>query len=539
MNSDDAVAYPQQASGAVIHRPSGSEARWIIVTPDGRTVRLGAEAGKLFQCLDGSSTIEMLAERMGEPWTPATVSAGVSRLRQSGLIAEAGGEIRRKPGRFRAPSIASLQLTILDHPSLFSGSQPWTTAVASGWSVAGGLSIGIIGLLALFVNAQRVVTDLSTPASPLTAIVLVVLMVFLASLHELGHAVALAHYGGAVRRIGVMLLYLSPAMFCDVSDAWSLREKRQRVMVALAGSVMSFALAGGCAALYVLSPVGNPLLAALAVASYASVIFNLLPFVKFDGYIALMTHLDVPNLRRIAMDDWKRSLLRFVACADRGHRRPARRWLPWYGLGCSLMPLALLGSAAVQFGAVVAGFGGVGMILRSTIWLCIGAVALRGAWRFLELSGEMDVPPWTTPLLLAIAAAGVFAVSLIGVQPHVSTGYAILADGTGALVIPAGWQAEELAERPVTLLQTGLLWRVEAGDATSGTDIGYASMPARAMALALRYEGAEAVPTLSLNGVSASASQGDVGVAQIHLGTTPMIVWAWRTIVVEPVRALS
>ena len=62
-------------------------------------------------------------------------------------------------------------------------------------------------------------------------------------LHELGHAFACKHFGGEVRELGFMLLVFAPCLYCDVSDAWRLPNKWQRIAVSAAGICVEIVLA--------------------------------------------------------------------------------------------------------------------------------------------------------------------------------------------------------------------------------------------------------------------------------------------------------
>ncbi len=54
-------------------------------------------------------------------------------------------------------------------------------------------------------------------------------------LHELAHALTCRHFGGRVTDMGFLLLYLVPCFYCNVSDTYLMREKRQRMWVLFAG----------------------------------------------------------------------------------------------------------------------------------------------------------------------------------------------------------------------------------------------------------------------------------------------------------------
>ena len=173
---------------------------------------------------------------------------------------------------------------------------------------------------------------LGSPVDPLVLVLLAASLSLTTVVHELAHAWTLKHYGGRPGRMGVMLFYLAPAFFCDVSDAWRLPHRRQRVKVALAGIVVQLGLGGlaGLAALRVTEPDRHAFLVLYAVGNLAAGLLNALPFVKLDGYIALMSHLDHPNLRIHAIDTVRASLVRFLsrppgpATTGRAVRSPSR-----------------------------------------------------------------------------------------------------------------------------------------------------------------------------------------------------------------------
>ena len=48
-------------------------------------------------------------------------------------------------------------------------------------------------------------------------------------LHELAHALTCRHFGGRVTDMGFLVLYLVPCFYCNVSDTYLMKEKRQRM----------------------------------------------------------------------------------------------------------------------------------------------------------------------------------------------------------------------------------------------------------------------------------------------------------------------
>jgi putative peptide zinc metalloprotease protein len=111
--------------------------------------------------------------------------------------------------------------------------------------------------------------------------------------HEFGHASACVRYGARPSEIGLTIYLIYPALYSDVSSAWSLT-RRQRVVVDAAGLYFqAIASAAVLAAFYITR--WEPLLAAV-ILSFYSALFSLNPIFKFDGYWALADFLGVPNL---------------------------------------------------------------------------------------------------------------------------------------------------------------------------------------------------------------------------------------------------
>src|SRR5258708_3436982 len=53
--------------------------------------------------------------------------------------------------------------------------------------------------------------------------------------HEFGHGLTCTRFGGEVHEMGCALVFLQPAFYCNVSDAWLFPEKSKRLRVGFAG----------------------------------------------------------------------------------------------------------------------------------------------------------------------------------------------------------------------------------------------------------------------------------------------------------------
>ncbi len=128
-------------------------------------------------------------------------------------------------------------------------------------------------------------------------------------LHELGHAVAATHYGCRIPSMGVAFLVLWPMLYTDTTDSWKLASRRARLQIGAAGMAAELMLALLATWLWFMLPDG-PLRAAvffLATGTWViTLIINISPFMRFDGYFLLSDLLNIPNLhqRAFALGRW-------------------------------------------------------------------------------------------------------------------------------------------------------------------------------------------------------------------------------------------
>lgn len=134
-------------------------------------------------------------------------------------------------------------------------------------------------------------------------------------LHEAGHGLACKRFGGQCHEMGVMLLVLTPCLYCNVSDAWTVPGKWRRAAIAGAGMYVELVLASICTSLWWLSEPGllNYLcLNVMFVCSVSTVVFNANPLLRYDGYYILSDLVEIPNLRQKSYRVLQRALMRWL-----------------------------------------------------------------------------------------------------------------------------------------------------------------------------------------------------------------------------------
>jgi len=145
--------------------------------------------------------------------------------------------------------------------------------------------------------------------------------------HEFAHAYVCKAHGCRVPSMGLALLVLWPVLYTDATDAWKLRERQARLRIGAAGMLAEVVLAAYATLLWVFLPDGPVRGAVFLLATTTwllTLLINLNPFLRFDGYYLLSDYLRVPNLqaRAFALGRWKLRELLF------GYGEPAPEFFP-------------------------------------------------------------------------------------------------------------------------------------------------------------------------------------------------------------------
>lgn len=169
-------------------------------------------------------------------------------------------------------------------------------------------------------------------------------------LHEFGHALTCKRMGGQCHELGLMLLVFTPCLYCNVSDAWMLPSKWQRIAISAAGIIVELVIASLCAFVWWFSEPG--LVNALAfnlmmVCGVGTLLFNGNPLLRYDGYYVLSDLIEVPNLHEQAGSALRRIWTHGVL----GMEAPNERLLP----DRSPAALALFAVASFAYRVFIAG----------------------------------------------------------------------------------------------------------------------------------------------------------------------------------------
>jgi putative peptide zinc metalloprotease protein len=444
------------APGVMLHPElADGSAERVVELPEGRLVRVSADMARLLDAVaasDAPATAEALAERLGAPWTPELVRVARARLDELGVTGDGRPPSGLRFGRFEYRAPMSLQVTLTRRPV-------WGPRVLTrpGPAVVA-LALTLAGVVVLAGELLTGTGPLHRPAALGTYLLVLAGQLTTVGLHELAHGAVLSAHGGRPRRFGAMLFYLTPAFFCDVTDAWRLAPSA-RVKVAFAGIATQAAL-GGAAAVASQTTDGDLQQGLLyyALLCYLLGAVNFLPFVKLDGYIALAGGLNVSHLRARSIRDFQSRLARLLFGVRAGRELPELDWAPWFGAACALAPVVLLTLALKTLGTALAPLGVPAAILLVALAGIVVSVFVSAVARFVHAALQSGAGRARTFGVLAAAAAALgFALAAIEVPRTYTGGYATV-DGTPTLAVPIGTPPDALRRgTAVRLRRAGLL----------------------------------------------------------------------------------
>jgi multidrug resistance efflux pump len=158
--------------------------------------------------------------------------------------------------------------------------------------------------------------------------------------------------------MGFLLLYFVPCFYCNVSDTYLFKEKRQRLWVIFAGGFFElFLWALAVLAWRLVAPeafLSRVFFIVIAVGGIKA-LFNFNPLIKLDGYYLMADYLGIANLRKEAMAGLGRVVRRRLLHLDTESPRPELSSRSILALRGDRF-LALFGAAALLYTGLLLGY---------------------------------------------------------------------------------------------------------------------------------------------------------------------------------------
>ena len=226
----------------------GGSRYWHVKDPVSlKYFQLSPEEHAVLIMLDGTVSLREIRRRFEVEFAPQRLSlpqvqSFLATLHSSGLvISDSPGQAQLLVARTRSErsqrvirqlsNVLAIRFRGFDPHALLNWLVPKTRFLFAPWCVTFCVTLMLTATLLAVVRIDTLQARLPHFHEFFGATNLILLAATLAVtkvLHELGHAVSCRHFGGECHEMGVMLLVLTPCLYCNVSDAWMLPSRWQR-----------------------------------------------------------------------------------------------------------------------------------------------------------------------------------------------------------------------------------------------------------------------------------------------------------------------
>jgi putative peptide zinc metalloprotease protein len=310
---------PRLRSHARIHRHTYRGETWYVLQDlsSDRFSRFSPAGYFLIGLMDGRRTVQQIweagNERLGdEAPTQEEMIQLLSQLHAADVLQtnvppdtaellERHETIRRRRVQSNLLSVMAWRIPLLDPDRLLRFFLPVVRPFVSWAGLVLWFAIVVPGVILAVVHWEALTHNIiDRVLAPTNLLLLWLLFPAVKTAHEFGHAFMTRAFGGEVHDMGVMVLVLTPVPYVDASAAWAFQEKSRRILVSLAGVMVELVIATVALAVW-LNIEPGPLRAlaynAVFIAGVSTLVFNVNPLLRFDGYYVLADLLEIPNLR--------------------------------------------------------------------------------------------------------------------------------------------------------------------------------------------------------------------------------------------------
>lgn len=258
--------------------------------------------------------------------------------------------------------------------------------------------------------------------------VIFVAVFIVVALHELAHAMVCRHFGGRVNEMGFLLLYFQVCFYCNLSDSYMFEKKGQRILTILAGVYMQAFIGAVSILLWRVLKTGNfvsDILFLTASIAFVTLLFNLNPLLKLDGYYLLTDIAEIPNLRQKAFGYLKSMLKTAFVKPDnyryRFSKHERRVFLVYSLLAILYSGILFYWIGGMVYRLLVGNWGGTGFLLFLALVIVIFNEPLRKLFRLpakafsrqgVSMPKSKRFYIWIAILAVVVALAFLFPVDL-------------------------------------------------------------------------------------------------------------------------------
>ena len=502
---DKTTSLPCVRNGLTIRAVSANE--YVVKRSDRREYfSIGPQEACLLELLDGTNSAEKIRfafeSKFNEPLTEDDLQEFIQAIEPMGLLQDQAGPQSRTGADCGSPWQAS-EVTIasrVDHDSDSSAStdasrqkktlkkrllngQSWVffriplfnpDALLAGlvrwvpfvWT-KGFLflaSLTMVSAFCVMVSSSHLLSA-GIPTSPGIVDAVLFLMVMLActTCHEIAHGATLKHYGGEVPEIGLLFMFFTPCMYCNVSDAWLIPDKWKRLAITAAGGICDLCLWAAAVFVWRVTVIGSSVnyfaFMVLTICGGRSLL-NINPLLRLDGYYLLSDWLSIPNLRPRAMDYWMSHMRWMLWGSAKPPSLPDGRKLLIYGLMCWVFAIIFLDLIFLQFFEYMGGQFGITGLLFVCLLIAFGFRRVFKGFFTSELGTMLKTRPGRT----SIWAVGLLSIAgmlfLVPVKSTTSGEFEVRPGSVIQLHVPVTGIVQKVFAEDGTMVERGQLLAV-------------------------------------------------------------------------------
>ncbi len=420
---------------------------WVVKDPVAlQYFRFEEEEFAILSMLDGESSLDEIAEEFERRFPPQSIQTEelqqfVGTLHRSGLVITdspgQGDQLKKRRDERRWKEVQQKFTNILS--VRFKGIDPdWILNLLYSfppvrWFFSKTALVLCIVLclsalsliLVQFDLFQSKLPDFNTFFAAENWLLLAIVLGSTKILHEFGHGLSCKHFGGECHEMGVMLLVLTPCLYCNVSDSWMLPNKWHRAAIGAAGMYVEVVLASICTFIWWFTEPGllhYVCLNIMFVSSVSTILFNANPLLRYDGYYILSDLMEVPNLRQKASTILNRTMAKYCLGMEQQEDPflpKKNQWLfATYTVAAALYRWVVVLSILYFLNQVFEPYGlkplGQAIALMA-VWGLVGQPFVK-LYKYFKVPGRLNkvkrVPLLVTLAIIAAAIAAVFTVPL-------------------------------------------------------------------------------------------------------------------------------
>lgn len=322
-----------------------------------------------------------------------------------------------------------MQIPLINPDDFLKRTMHYARHVYSKWFFVLWLCLMATAGLVVVNNFRELLQPVQGVLLPQNLAMMWITLVVLKFFHEFGHAYACKHFGGYVPEMGIFLIMFTPCAYVDAGACWGFPRKWDRLIVCLGGMYIESIFAALAVLVWAMTAPGrihDLAFNVIFLAGVVTVLFNINPLMRFDGYYVLSDLLEIPNLRqrstRYVTNLAKRILLSVQNPAPSGGLR-LRSLLLGFGIAATLYRVAITVGIATVVAIKIPGVGivlaflivgmfVVGSLIRLTryLWKAEETAPVRGRAVAMSVLLLIGLPAFGAllPLPSSVHAKGLF-----------------------------------------------------------------------------------------------------------------------------------